>query len=115
MTISSCHCDVGVNYGLNKVRFTNPVLEAVELCKQAGAARCVPLEVSGAFHSSCMRSACLRIEEALKLIPVVSPRISVVSNLTAEVESDPAQIKKNLVMRMKTTFATIQNYLRKQS
>ena len=79
---------------------TKPVLDAVELCKQAGAARCVPLEVSGAFHSSCMNSACLRIEEALKSIPLVSPKIAVVSNLTAEVENDPVQIKKNLVMQM---------------
>lgn len=79
---------------------TEAVNAAVEKCRQAGAPRCVPLEVSGAFHSSCMNSACKRIEEALKKIPVTPPRIAVVSNLTAEIEADPVQIKKNLVMQM---------------
>jgi len=73
---------------------------AAERCRAAGAPRVVPLEVSGAFHSSCMNSACRRIEEALKSIPLVTPRLSVVSNLTAGVEADPAQIKRNLVNQM---------------
>ena len=79
---------------------TRAVAAAIERCKEAGAARCVPLEVSGAFHSSCMNTACSRIAEALKTIPVREPRLAVVSNLTAEVERDPAQIKRNLVNQM---------------
>lgn len=77
-----------------------PVGLAAERCRAAGASRVVPLEVSGAFHSSCMNSACRRIEEALKAIPVQKPRFSVVSNLTADIEADPTQIKRNLVNQM---------------
>jgi [acyl-carrier-protein] S-malonyltransferase len=73
---------------------------AVERCKEAGAARCVPLEVSGAFHSSCMNPASARIAEALKGISVSAPRIPVVSNLTAEAEQEAAEIRRNLVLQM---------------
>lgn len=78
-----------------------PLVErAGELCRAAGASRVVPLEVSGAFHSSCMNSACKRIEKALESIQIRPPRIAVVSNLTAEAEKDPAKIKQNLINQM---------------
>jgi [acyl-carrier-protein] S-malonyltransferase len=60
----------------------------------------IPLDVSGAFHSSCMDSACQRIEKALGDIRITTPKVSVVSNLTAGVESEPEKIKQNLVKQM---------------
>lgn len=76
-----------------------PVEAAVKRCQELGK-RAVPLDVSGAFHSSCMNSACRRIEDALTRIEVNSPRFDVISNLTARAEADPVQIKKNLVDQM---------------
>ncbi len=73
---------------------------AIEKLREAGARKVIPLDVSGAFHSSCMDSACRRIEEALKSVPVVTPKIPVVSNLTANVEANPDQIKQNLIWQM---------------
>lgn len=76
------------------------VERAMHACREAGASRCVHLEVSGGFHSSCMNSACHRIEEALKSITLRAPQFPVVSNLTAREEHEPERIKKNLVLQM---------------
>ncbi len=76
------------------------VEDAIEKLKEAGARKVIPLDVSGGFHSSCMDSACLRIEKALGDVAIQKPRISVVSNLTANVEEDPSQIKQNLILQM---------------
>lgn len=76
------------------------VEEAIEALRNDGAKKVIVLDVSGAFHSKCMDSACQRIEKALGNIPVKRPVIAVVSNLTANIEEDPEQIKQNLVWQM---------------
>lgn len=76
------------------------VEDAMEKLRQAGARKVIPLEVSGGFHSSCMEPACKRIEIALKTVPIQTPKIPVVSNLTADIELDPAKIKHNLILQM---------------
>jgi [acyl-carrier-protein] S-malonyltransferase len=73
---------------------------AIERLKEAGARKVIPLDVSGAFHSSCMDSACRKIEQALTGLALHTPSPAVVSNLTADVEADPARIKENLVRQM---------------
>ncbi len=80
--------------------YKDKVEEAIEKLREAGARKVLPLDVSGAFHSHCMDSACLRIEKALGDVKVVSPKIPVVSNLTAGVESSPDKIKQILVKQM---------------
>ena len=73
---------------------------AIEKFREIGVKRVIPLEVSGAFHSSCMYSACQRIEKALKDIAIHKPLIPVVSNLTANVDEEPEKIRQNLVWQM---------------
>ncbi len=73
---------------------------AMERLRAAGARKVIPLDVSGAFHSSCMQPACERIAEALRQVPVRRPDVPVVSNLTADVENDPDKIKQNLIWQM---------------
>ncbi len=80
--------------------FRKNVEEAIEKLKEAGVRKVIPLDVSGGFHSRCMDSACKKIETALQNIRIETPRIAVVSNLTANVEADPIQIKQNLVHQM---------------
>jgi len=77
-----------------------PVEDAIEKLKAAGARKVIPLDVSGGFHSSCMEPACRRIEIALTNVTIHPPEIPVVSNLTANVESSPSQIKQNLIWQM---------------
>ena len=76
------------------------VEDAIEKLRESGARKVIPLDVSGGFHSGCMEAACQRIENELGHIPVQKPQLIVVSNLTADIEDDPVQIKKNLVWQM---------------
>ena len=80
--------------------YKKSVEEAIEKLREAGAKKVIPLDVSGAFHSRCMDSACVRIEKALSDILIQTPKIAVVSNLTANVESSPEKIKTILVKQM---------------
>lgn len=80
--------------------YREKVEAAIEKLREAGARKVLPLDVSGAFHSRCMDSACARIEKALADITIRPPRIPVVSNLTAGVESSPEKIKQILVQQM---------------
>ena len=59
----------------------------------AGAMKCVPLEVAGAFHTLLMQPAVERLTEALAGTAVRSPRIPVVSNVDARPHVDPAEIR----------------------
>jgi [acyl-carrier-protein] S-malonyltransferase len=76
------------------------VEEAIPELERAGARKVIPLDVSGGFHSSCMEPACLKIEKALETVRIQTPLIPVVSNLTANIENDPAKIKQNLIWQM---------------
>ena len=76
------------------------VEKAMERCREAGARRCLPLDVSGAFHSSCMNSACRRIESALNQVTIHEPRFKVISNLTAKPEETREEIIQNLINQM---------------
>ena len=73
---------------------------AIERLREAGARKVIPLDVSGGFHSSCMEPACQRLEASLRDVPIRKPAIPVVSNLTAGVEEDPADIRQNLIWQM---------------
>ena len=73
---------------------------AIEKLREAGARKVLPLDVSGAFHSHCMDSACARIEKAMAGFTIQTPKVPVVSNLTADVEPSPDKIKQILVKQM---------------
>ena len=56
---------------------------ATELAKERGAKRCLPLVVSGPFHSSLMKPAASQLEETLNGIQISEPHSPVVANYTA--------------------------------
>jgi [acyl-carrier-protein] S-malonyltransferase len=58
----------------------------------AGAMKCVPLEVAGAFHTVLMEPAVERLAAALERTTLRAPRIPVVSNVDARPHTDPAEI-----------------------
>ena len=74
--------------------------KAIAMLKDAGAKRCMPLDVSGAFHSRCMNPACERIAKDLESADLQPPAFDVVSNLTADAHTDVNEIKQNLVSQM---------------
>lgn len=65
---------------------------AVELAEEVGC-RAVPLVVAGAFHSPLMEPAAEGLSALLKQTPFTSPRINVVSNVNAQVHTDPDSIR----------------------
>lgn len=73
---------------------------AQSLAKEKGAKLAVALEVSGAFHSSFMKEASLKLAKELEKVNIRKPGSIVISNVTAQPESEPAQIKENLVRQV---------------
>ncbi|MFA5356864.1 MAG: ACP S-malonyltransferase [Candidatus Omnitrophota bacterium] len=73
------------------------VEEASRLSQELGAKRVIPLEVSGAFHSSYMRGAASRLASELGKIKISRPSMQVVSNITAKPVNDPPEIRENLI------------------
>jgi len=76
--------------------------KAVLLCAEAGAKRVIPLEVSGAFHSSLMAEAAQGLKEALDKTKISAPAVPVISNYTALPQDKPEQIRENLVQQVRS-------------
>jgi [acyl-carrier-protein] S-malonyltransferase len=76
------------------------VNRAVELAPSHGAKKAVPLNVSGAFHSSLMEDARQGLAEFLDGIEFRDARVPVVSNVTARPVSAAAEIRAGLIAQM---------------
>jgi [acyl-carrier-protein] S-malonyltransferase len=66
----------------------------------AGAMKCVPLDVAGAFHTVLMEPAVARLADALGKATIRPPRIPVVSNVDARPHDDPAEIRALLARQV---------------
>ena len=76
----------------------NAALEkAVEIAKQKGAKRAIPLPVSTPNHSPLLKTAAERMREALEIMVIRPPAVPVISNVTAEPVTEPETIRKLLV------------------
>ncbi|MFV0473947.1 MAG: ACP S-malonyltransferase, partial [Pikeienuella sp.] len=73
------------------------VERAVEIAKGRGARRAVMLPVSAPFHCALMQPAADRMAEALADVAIAAPRAPVVSNVSAQAETDPERIRALLV------------------
>ena len=73
------------------------VERAIELCKEAGARRAMPLPVSAPFHTALMKPAGESLQAALEEVAISAPDIPVVHNVHAKTETDPARIRALLV------------------
>ncbi|MCD8223620.1 MAG: ACP S-malonyltransferase [Clostridiales bacterium] len=76
--------------------------DAVELAseklKEAGAKRCIMLNVSGPFHSKMLTGAGEKLGRVLETVEVHTPKIPYVANVTAAYVTDAAEVK-SLLMR----------------
>jgi [acyl-carrier-protein] S-malonyltransferase len=70
---------------------------AVEMAKEMGAKRAVPLPVSAPFHCPLMETAAEAMRDALSYVVVEEPVVPVYANVTARAESDPDAIRGLLV------------------
>ena len=74
--------------------------EACEKLKAAGAKRALVLQVGGAFHSPLMKPAEDKLATAIENTNFKTPTCPVYQNVSAEPESDPAAIKRNLLKQL---------------
>ena len=72
------------------------VAAASEALKEAGAKRCIPLKVSGPFHSALLKTAGEQLAEELKSVKLSTPWIPYVSNVTADYVIDVSQVAELL-------------------
>ena len=69
---------------------------AVERAKSKGIRMAKPLQVAGAYHSRLMQPAQEKLAVALAGVPMKSPSVPVIANVTAREVSDPAEIRSSL-------------------
>ena len=71
--------------------------QACEQLKAAGAKRALPLKVGGAFHSPLMNPAKIELEAAINATDFHEPKCPIYQNVDATPQTDPEQIKANLI------------------
>ena len=70
---------------------------AIELAREMGAKRAVPLPVSAPFHCPLMQPAADAMAEALGQTEIKAPSVWLYTNVTAQPERDPPRLKELLV------------------
>ena len=95
---------VAANYNCPGQLVISGEYKAVELAcekmKEAGAKRALILPVGGAFHSPMMEPAREELAAAIEATTFSNPICPVYQNVTASAVSDPAEIKKNLIIQL---------------
>ncbi|GGG95527.1 malonyl CoA-acyl carrier protein transacylase [Polaribacter pacificus] len=76
------------------------VEEACEILKEKGAKMAIILPVGGAFHSPLMEPAREELAAAIEATVFSEPTCPVYQNVTASAVTDPAEIKKNLMIQL---------------
>lgn len=66
---------------------------AAAKCKEAGAKRCIPLKVSGPFHSAMLTGAGEKLGEELKNVEIHPIAIPYIANVTADYVTDTDEVK----------------------
>src|SRR5690348_5506591 len=70
---------------------------AIEMAKDMGAKRAIPLPVSAPFHCPLMQPAAEAMRDALSYVVLDQPAVPVFANVTAQPETDPDIIRNQLV------------------
>jgi len=74
---------------------------ATQLAKQKGAKRLIPLNVSGAFHSTLMEPVIGEFSRFMESFEFTAPRIPIVSNVTALPLANAATIQEELLAQLR--------------
>lgn len=78
----------------------NAVERAMVLCKEAGAKRALPLNVSVPSHCELMRPAAELLAIELDKVQFNTASIPLVQNVSAEINTAPELIKENLIKQL---------------
>lgn len=85
------------------------VNKACEALKEAGCKRCLPLKVSGPFHSPYLTGAGEKLEEFMQGIEFMPLQMPYVTNVTAEYVEDIQETKELLVRQVSSSVRWIQS------
>jgi [acyl-carrier-protein] S-malonyltransferase len=77
--------------------------KAIDIAKEKGIKRAVPLPVSAPFHCALMRPAADAMREALAGASISTPCVKVVANVTAAPVTNPEDIRRLLVEQVTGT------------
>jgi len=75
--------------------------KAAEMARARGAKRLIPLNVSGAFHSTLMEPVLSEFNDYIQGFEFRKPRVPVVSNVTALPLNDAASIREELLSQLR--------------
>ena len=79
------------------------VSAAAEKCSEAGAKRCIPLKVSGPFHSSMLAGAGEKLGEELEHVEIHPIAIPYIANVTADYVTDEKDVKPLLTKQVSSS------------
>ena len=79
------------------------VNQAIELAKQAGCKRAIPLQTSAPFHCPLMAPVKAVMNEAFETTPLLNPECPIVFNVTAEVCNDVYEFLSLLLEQLSST------------
>jgi [acyl-carrier-protein] S-malonyltransferase len=68
-----------------------------EAFREAKRIKFIPLNVSAPFHCSLMKPAEAQMKDFFDPLEFQRPKVPIVQNLTAEIESEPNRLKRNLI------------------
>ena len=76
------------------------IAEACQKLTDAGARRALQLPVGGAFHSPLMKPAQIELAAAIESTPFKEGDCPIYQNVTAKAETNPEEIKSNLIKQL---------------
>lgn len=79
------------------------VEKAAALAKEAGARRCLPLKVSGPFHTPLMAPAGDALAQYFQSVDFAQPQIPVIFNCLGDVKDDSVTIQELLVKQVQSS------------
>ncbi|MEA1878745.1 MAG: ACP S-malonyltransferase [Bacteroidota bacterium] len=92
----------------------NGIDKAISMLLEKGARRALKLPVGGAFHSPLMEPAREELAAAIAEAPIANPRCPIYQNFDAKPQTDPDQIRQNLMAQLTNPVKwtqTVQNML----
>ena len=84
------------------------VEKACELLKEAGAKRCIPLNVSGPFHSPMLKGAGEKLAKELESVTIHDIETPYVTNVTGDFVEDKNGVKDLLAAQVSSSVKWIQ-------
>ena len=76
---------------------------AAAACSEAGAKRCVPLKVSGPFHSAMLKGAGEKLADALESVEIHDIKVPYITNVTADYVKSPTDVKDYLTQQVSSS------------